>query len=47
MTFFEKYHHGKLSEKFAKDFGRLLFSIKIRIEKEEKMIFVEYENLFG
>ncbi|OGX31364.1 MAG: hypothetical protein A3D27_03350 [Omnitrophica WOR_2 bacterium RIFCSPHIGHO2_02_FULL_46_37] len=45
IDFFGKYAKGDSGIEFAKDFGRLAGILSMRIRKEEKIIYAEYEKL--
>jgi hemerythrin superfamily protein len=45
MDFFTTYATGGSGMEFAKDFGRLYAALSQRISKEEKYIYVKYEEL--
>jgi hypothetical protein len=45
IDFFEKYARGGLGVEFSKDFGRLVGLLKVRMPKEEEIIYAEYEKL--
>jgi hypothetical protein len=45
IDFFAKYAKGGTSSEFANDFGRLTGILGMRIRKEEKIIYAEYEKL--
>lgn len=45
VEFFEKYEKGGSGIEFAKDFGRLVGVLSIRIQKEENIIYAEYEKM--
>lgn len=44
MEFFNKYSDGKGGIEFARDVGMLLATLKIRIRKEENILYREYEK---
>lgn len=45
IDFFEKYAKGGSSVEFFRDFGRFVGLLKVRIPKEEKYIYAEYDKL--
>jgi len=45
LEFFDKYKNGGESLEFAKDFGRLVSELTIRIRREEEKLYAAYDNL--
>lgn len=45
LAFFQKYAQGGSDIEFAKDFGRLVGTLSIRIKREEEILLPEYEKL--
>lgn len=45
LDFFGKYAKGGSGIEFAKDFGRLVGTLSIRIRNEENFLYAEYEKL--
>lgn len=45
IDFFEKYAKGGSRAEFSKDFGRVVGLLKVRIPKEERYIYAEYDKL--
>lgn len=45
VEFFDKYSNGGSGIEFARDFGRLYARLKIRMHKEENILYRQYEQL--
>jgi len=44
LQFYEKYSKGGSDREFSKDYGEILWVIRNRIQREEEILFKEYEN---
>ena len=45
LAFFEKYSNGGTGLEFAQDFGTLIATLKMRIKKEESVIYRKYNEV--
>lgn len=45
MAFFERYQNGGSGVEFARDFGRLFSMLNLRIGREERILFEEFQKL--
>jgi hypothetical protein len=45
MRFFDKYEHDRQGLSFGSDSGRILGVLKTRIQREERILYREYERL--
>ncbi len=45
LDFFQKYSSGGGGLEFAKDYGRMVAALRQRIQKEESLLYAEYDKL--